>query len=74
MKTETLAGKVRRMETAKRGGFDIIEALEAGRRMAAGAGRKELLSRMEEELPAGPEWDCMRKARQRVLRGLSDEH
>ena len=73
MRTETLAGKVRKMEAAKGDGFDLIEALEAGRRMAAGAGRKELLSRMEGSLPAGPEWDLIREARQRVLRGMRDE-
>ena len=73
MRMGMLTGKVRKLESAKGCGFDLIEALEAGRRMAAGAGRKELLSRMEESLPAGPEWDRIREARQRVLRGMRDE-
>ena len=74
MRTESLAVKVRKMESAKGDGFDLIEALEAGRRMAAGAGRRDLLSRMVESLPAGPEWDRIREARRRMLEGgLRDE-
>lgn len=68
MRMGMLTGKVRKLESAKGYGFDLIEALEA-----AGAGRKELLSRMDESLPAGPEWDRIREARQRVLRGMRDE-
>ncbi len=69
MRTETLLGKVRKMEVAKGCGFDFIEALDVGRRMAAGASREEILQSFEEDLPAGMEWDCIREARRRVLKG-----